>query len=123
DARSDLYSVGIIFYEMLTGSVPFDGETAVQIMMKQVSEPLQPPSRRNPRVEITPESERVIMRALEKNPEDRYQTMEELNAELHRCYGLVRFRRPVHPAGHSSFEGMRKPIALTPDKMKRRTTG
>jgi serine/threonine protein kinase len=121
DARSDIYSVGIIFYEMLTGTVPFDGDTAVQIMVKQVSEALTPPSRRNPRVEITAEAERVIMKALEKHPQRRYQTMEELNADLHRCYGEVRFRRPVHPNAQSSFEQMRRPIALTPDKMKRRT--
>src|SRR6185436_11519797 len=120
DARSDIYSVGIIFYEMLTGTVPFDGETAVQIMVKQVSEPVQPPSERNPRVEITPEAERVIMKALAKKPDKRYQTMDELNAELHRCYGQVRFRRP-HPNASSSFEALRKPIALTPDKMKRKS--
>jgi serine/threonine-protein kinase len=122
DARSDIYSVGIIFYEMLTGSVPFDGESAVQIMVKQVSEPLQPPSQRNPRVEITPEAERVITKSLAKNPEHRYQTMDELNVDLHRCYGEIRFRRPIHPSAQTSFEAMRKTIALTPDKMKRRTT-
>jgi serine/threonine-protein kinase len=121
DARSDIYSVGIIFYEMLTGTIPFDGETAVQIMVKQVSEPVQPPSQRNPRVEITPEAERVIMKALAKKPERRYQSMEELNADLHRCYGQIRFRRPLPPGGHASFESMRRPIALTPDKMKRKT--
>jgi hypothetical protein len=80
---------------------------------------VEPPRLRNPNVEITPEAERVILRALEKHPLRRYQTMEELNADLRRCFGVVRFKRPHVPVG-GSFESMRKPIALTPDKMKRR---
>jgi serine/threonine-protein kinase len=122
DARSDIYSVGVIFYEMLTGSVPFDGETATEIMVKHVSEAPEAPGQRNPYVEITPEAERLILRALHKSPARRYQTMEELNAELHGCYGRVRFRRPVQAPSAGSFETLRKPLQLTPDKLKRRPT-
>jgi serine/threonine-protein kinase len=121
DARSDIYSVGVIFYEMLAGSVPFDGDTATEIMIKHVSEPVENPRSRNPYVEITPEAERVIMRALHKNPNRRYQSMEELHADLHRCFGKVRFRRPVHaPTASGSFDSLRRPLQLTPDKVKRR---
>jgi serine/threonine-protein kinase len=121
DARSDIYSVGVIFYEMLTGSIPFDGENATEIMIKQVSEPVEPPRLRNPNVEITAEAERVMLRALEKQALRRYQTMEELNADLRRCFGVVRFRRPVVPPA-GNFEAMRRPLALTPDKVKRKST-
>jgi serine/threonine protein kinase len=119
DARSDVYSVGVIFYEMLTGTVPFEGENAKAIMMQHVHEPVEPPRLRQPNVEITAEAERVIMRALDKRPERRYGSMEELNRDLQRCYGSVRFRRPVLPPS-GQVESMRRPIPLTADKVKRR---
>src|SRR5438132_2141718 len=65
-APSDLYSIGIILYEMLTGRVPFDGDSAVTIAMKQVSEPPVPPTVYNP--QVGPLLEAAVMRALEKAP-------------------------------------------------------
>jgi serine/threonine protein kinase len=122
DARSDVYSVGVIFYEMLTGTVPFDGDTAVEIMLKHVSEPVQAPRMRNPDVEITDEAERVILKALHKRPSQRFQSMSELGRDLQQCFGRVRFRRPVAAPDGGNFESLRKPIQLTPDKVKRRPT-
>jgi eukaryotic-like serine/threonine-protein kinase len=69
-ATSDLYSVGIVLYELLTGRVPFEGESAVTIALKQVNEHAVPPSAFNPAV--TPELEAVVMRALEKDPARRF---------------------------------------------------
>jgi serine/threonine protein kinase len=69
DARSDLYSVGIMLYELLTGQVPFDGDSAVAIALKQVSAEPVPPSQLNPAV--TPALERAVLRALAKAPADR----------------------------------------------------
>ncbi len=69
DARSDLYSVGIMLYELLTGRVPFDGDSAVSIALKQVSAQPEPPSHLNPAV--TPALERAVLRALAKDPDDR----------------------------------------------------
>jgi serine/threonine-protein kinase len=95
DARSDVYSVGILLYELLTGRVPFDGSTSMETLRMQVSARPQPPTERNPYVEITPEAEHTILRALEKDPERRQSSMAELWAELLRSYGSMRWRRPV----------------------------
>jgi len=95
DARSDVYSVGIVFYEMLTGELPFDGETSAITLDKQIGEAPQPPTQRNPFVEITPEAEHVIMRCLEKDPARRPANMDELWRELQRCYGVMQWCRPI----------------------------
>jgi serine/threonine-protein kinase len=79
-ARSDLYSIGIVLYELLTGRVPFDGDSAVTIALKQVSELPVPPSEINP--QVTPELESVVLRALEKDPADRFADADEFIAAL-----------------------------------------
>src|SRR5919206_429431 len=81
-AASDLYSVGIVLYEMLTGQVPFSGDSAIEIAMKHLNELPRPPSKIRP--EIPPELDQVVLRALAKAPEDRYQTAEEFAEDLHR---------------------------------------
>ena len=95
DPRTDIWALGVIFYEMLTGTVPFAGETAVDVMLKIVSEPVIPPRTRAPGIEITVEAEQLIMKALAKDPRQRQQSMEELYEELQRCYGSVRYRRSL----------------------------
>ena len=79
-ARSDLYSIGIILYELLTGRVPFHADSAVTIALKQVSEAPAPPSQHNPRV--TPELESVVLRALAKEPRERFADADEFIAAL-----------------------------------------
>jgi serine/threonine-protein kinase len=69
-ARSDLYSIGILLYELLTGRVPFDAESPVTIALKQVTEAPVPPSELQPG--ISPALEAVVLRAMEKDPERRF---------------------------------------------------
>jgi eukaryotic-like serine/threonine-protein kinase len=81
-ASSDLYSVAIVLYEMLTGKVPFSGDSAIEIAMKHLNELPKAPSKIRP--EIPEDLDRVVLRALSKAPEDRYQTAEEFAEDLHR---------------------------------------
>jgi eukaryotic-like serine/threonine-protein kinase len=79
-ARSDLYSIGIVLYELLTGRVPFEAEAAVTIALKQVNEAPQPPSHINH--SVTPELEAVVLRALAKDPAERFADADEFIAAL-----------------------------------------
>ena len=79
-ASSDLYSVGVVLYELLTGRVPFDAEAAVTIALKHVSESPAAPTAINPA--IPPELEQVVMWALNKNPADRPQDADQFIAAL-----------------------------------------
>ena len=80
DGRSDLYSAGIVLYEMLTGRVPFQGDSAVAVAYQHVTERPVPPSEINP--DVTPAMDAVVMRALAKHRDDRFQSASEFRRDL-----------------------------------------
>ena len=82
DQTSDLYSVGIVLYELLTGKVPFTGDSPVEIAMKHISAIPEPPSSLRP--DIPEDLDLIVLRALGKTPEDRYPSAEGMDKDLAR---------------------------------------
>ncbi len=80
DARSDIYSLGIVLYEMVVGETPFDATTPMALVMKHINEPPPPPTSLN--LDVPKEVEDIIFRAIEKNPDDRFQSAKDLARAL-----------------------------------------
>ena len=81
--KSDIYSLGILMYELLTGSVPFKGDNAVEIALKHLKEKIPSIRRQNPTI---PQSvENIVLKATAKNPKNRYETVSDMNKDLKEC--------------------------------------
>jgi serine/threonine-protein kinase len=113
DVRSDVYSLGIVLYEMLTGSPPFDADTPLAILMKHLNDPLPLPRQIDPTI---PEPfERVVLKALAKRPEERYQSAEEMAQALHRAAEEAGVELPAHislPLSFTTAEAPSEPVAV-----------
>jgi serine/threonine-protein kinase len=110
DGRSDIYSLGAVLYEMLTGRPPFTGDSPVAVAYKQVNESPVLPSIANP--EVTPLLDAVLMRALAKNPANRYQTADDFRADLERArLGQDVLATPLMPPGEDATQVISRPQA------------
>src|SRR3954468_16412160 len=103
DQRSDLYSLGIVLYEMLTGEVPFTGDSPVEIAMKHLS--ATPPPLRDKRPELPTALEMIVLRALAKDPAARYQTADEMDADLERVGRGLAVSRETEEAATTVLRG------------------
>jgi len=101
DARSDLYSTGCLMYELLTGRPPFTGDSPVAIAYQHVRENPIPPSRLNP--DIPPWGDAIVLKAMAKSPNDRYQTAAEMQADIQRAASGMRVAATPPPATRAEY--------------------
>jgi eukaryotic-like serine/threonine-protein kinase len=118
DGRSDLYSLGIIFYEALTGFLPWDAKVSMDYITCHLTEPPQPMSKRAPQAKIPQEIEAVVRRLLRKDPEERYRSGAELGRALVEAWtkaatrGVLSVQLPA-PLTIPAFAGPPPPIVNT----------
>jgi serine/threonine-protein kinase len=122
DRRSDIYSLGVVLYEAVTGRPPFGTDSPMAVLLRHINEPLTPPHAL--RSDLPKELERVILKALAKSPADRYQRMEEFLADLREASPLTANHTMVHqvqiPAGRQEPPTVGRPapaLAVTPSRL------
>ncbi len=86
DERSDIYSLGVMLYQLVLGRLPYDADTPLAVVLKHINEPLPLPKALNP--DISDDLNAVILKSLEKDPHDRYQKVADLSADLRQAMGM-----------------------------------
>ncbi len=107
DPRSDIYSLGIVLYEMVTGRVPYEAETPLAVILKHIQAPLPPPT--TVKEDLHPAIEQVLLKALAKNREDRFENTEEFIAAWKKAVTLVETGAPTQ-----QIQGLQDITAPTP---------
>jgi len=108
DPRSDLYAVGITLYKLLTGTVPFTGRNAFEVCARHSNDPVIPPSQRKPALGIPPAADLIVLRALAKDPSQRYQTALDMIRDIEASLA----RSPTGPLPIITTEDLAAPPAI-----------
>ena len=112
DAQTDVYSLGVVLYELLVGGVPYEGETFVTVALKHVNEPVPPVLERRP--DLPPRVAMAVERAMAKSPDDRFSSMQELVDELEVCLA------ELDPGDEQATMISRQPVAARQARQPRR---
>jgi serine/threonine-protein kinase len=80
DFRSDIYSTGVVLYEVFTGTLPFEGDTPLAVVLMHIQDPPPPPQTRNPKID--PKISQIVLKCMQKDPKDRYQSVNDLYEAL-----------------------------------------
>ena len=115
DERADIYSLGVVMYECLTGRVPFMGKNYADTVSKQISDQPQPFAQKRPELNIPESLEKIVMHAMEKDPEKRYQTMGAMKKDLQEALSYTkggRTSKEITSAGSTTSSATNSRVSL-----------
>ena len=118
DERTDIYSLGIVMYEMMTGIVPFEGDTAISVALQHVQDDIPLPTKYNRRIPRL--VEQCILKAMAKNPDDRFQSISEMMSELRLSQGFVNTNKGAMPIIKNNFSTQKLPPLKEQEEKKKK---